>query len=549
MTEFLELPIQVQHVWDAYPVVDDALEMLEQGQFLAAAMLTDAVYTDDRVIGVLSTRINALFALPMDFKYQGQEDGSGDEEDDADGDEQAAAVLELKKEIRDRAKKHWSRMFPAAALKEQARWGIMLNAGLGELVWSWSEDGTEFIPTLKTWNSQFLYWRWDTRSYWLIHEGGQVEVWPGDGRWVLFSPLGHNHGWLYGLIRALGKLWLDRLFAFRDWARASEKWSLGIMKGYEPADAPVTEKTKFEIGLRNMASESVILLPVTEKTKFDVEMVKTDPATGWEAYKGRIEQLDTSIAVCVLGQNLTTEVKGGSRAAAQVHENVRGDYLKADAEVLATMICTQVLAPWVAANWGDLASELGVDWHELVPEVSWKVDPPDDKEASANAINSIATAIPGLAGTEADIRALLERYDIPVQEARDNASAPPPGDDVNERPPGPADQEEPDEEDAPTDGVNAGIKVPKGLKRGAKRGQIFADDLIEASTEHAAKALAEKREKLLTICRTASSYDDMRAKVKELYAGSTALEIRGVVEKSLLIAQLVGRLSSTEDRG
>lgn len=559
MSEFLELPIQVQHVWDAYTVVDDALQDLEQGQFMAAAMLSDAVYTDDRVLGVLSTRINALFALPMDFKYQGQTEG-GEAPPEPGGEEDA--VLELKKDIRDRAKKHWSRMFPAAALKEQTRWGILLNAGLGELVWSWSEEG-EFIPTLKTWNSQFLYWRWDTRSYWLIHEGGQVEVWPGDGRWVLFSPLGHNHGWLYGLIRALGKLWLDRTYAFRDWARASEKWSLGIMKGFEPADGSVADKQRFRAGLTNMASESVVLLPTTAQgSKFDLEMVKTDPATGWESFRGRIHQLDTSIAVCVLGQNLSTEVSdGGSRAAAQVHENVRGDFLKADAEVLATMVCTQVLAPWVQANWGDIAAELGVPWRDLVPEVSWQVDPPEDKEQTAKAIAEVATAIPLLAGTEADIRALLERFDIPVLERNDNADAPPPGADVDERPgageepPGnprdnedesPRDDEQPESRSSRKNVMAQ--RVPRGLKRGAKRGQVFADDLVDAARAAAARELAVKREALLHICRTSPSYEDMRQRIKALYMGSSARELRDLVEKSLLIAQLVGRLSSHEDR-
>jgi hypothetical protein len=78
-------------------------------------------------------------------------------------------------------------MLPSSALKEMFRWGLFVNAGVAELVWSW-DDNDEFYPTLKTWNSQFLYWRWDTRSYWIIHEGGQTEVYPGDGRWVLFAP-------------------------------------------------------------------------------------------------------------------------------------------------------------------------------------------------------------------------------------------------------------------------------------------------------------------------------------------------------------------------
>jgi phage gp29-like protein len=567
--EFLELPIQVQHTWDCYPIVDEALIDLEQGQFMQAALLADAVYTDDRVSAVLSTRSNALFGLPMSFKYQGQDSADSKAAPGTNEEAENAEVTALKIKVRDRVEKLWNQMFPVAALKEQVINGWLLNCGLGELIWTWTADG-EYLPTLKTWNSQFLYWRWDTRSYWLIHQGGQTQVFPGNGRWVLLSPFGHNHGWLRGLIRSLGKLWLDRVFAQRDWARANEKYALGIVKAWEPADGSLPDKTAFRAATRNMASETTVSLPVTAAgNKFDVEMMKTDPMTGAENFERRLKNLDTCIAICVLGQNLSTEVSGssGSRAAAKVHDNVRGDYLKNDVEVVSSLIGTQVLSPFVRYNYEHDAQALGLDWRELVPEVTWIVDPPDDKKADSEAIANIASAVPGLLGTDADIRALLEKYDIPVTEERAAGDRPPPGNDVNERPraPGGVEDEDglpsdPDSTNEPTNPngdepseqpllTTANRKVPPGLKPGARRGQAFADDLAENAARAAKGSLDPLRKQLMDICLSASSYEEIRTKTRELYlhSGKSPAALREIVANAVIVGQLVGRLSAHQD--
>lgn len=569
---YVELPITVRHAWEGYGIVDQALISLEQGQFQEAALLSDAVYTDDRVIGCLSTRINGLFGLPLEFKYPGQ-DGQHSSvkpvapSDPADGDDAPTErvgpsnadddkAMELKKTIVGLVEANWEKMIPGAAAREQMRWGILLNAGLGELVWDWGRDGILW-PTLKTWNSQFLYWRWDTKSYWLIHQDGQTEVRAGDGRWVLFSPTGHNHGWLYGIIRALGKLWLDRVFAFRDWARASEKYSLGILKGKVPANASASDKRAFENAMTNLPNESFVLLPQMKKeegTGFDVEMMETDSAVNWQTFKERVHQLDTSIAVCLLGQNLSTEVSGsgGSRAAAQVHDNVRGDFLKADDEIWSSMVRTQILTPWVSYNFGDLIAAMGREVTEFVPEVTHKVEPPEDLEKQSKAIFNIAQAIQGLAGTEADIHALLDDHGIPVIDARETPDEPTPGADVNERPPAPAQTTGEDGVTRPPgeDATLSRLALARrrvGSKPGQRKGRVFSDDLVDVARQAAVTAMESRKKALLHICSTASSYDEMKGQIKRLYQDVGPSELRSIMEKSLATAQLLGRLSARVD--
>jgi phage gp29-like protein len=604
LKEYLELPIAVQHFWEGYNVVDQALLQLEQGWFMDASLLCDACFTDDRVLGVLNTRVNSIFALPMEFKWQGQDDHQ-----DEDG--QTQAIVELKELIVKVTKKYWEEMVPSSAIREFTRWGVMINVGVGEIVWRWETmDLTEekppppapnslpppqapsgflptnknaqaparppggkvkltalaamgidpeqdlLLPTMKTWNPQFVYWRWDTRSFWLIHQGGQVELHPGDGTWMLYSPTGHNHGWLYGTIRALGKLWLDRVYTYRDWARAEEKLSLGIIKATEPANANPDDKIRFEAMMADLPPEATVILPTTTQgTAFNVEMMQTDQVgTGWEIFVKRIEKLDSAISVLLLGQNMTTEIPrgAGSRAAAMVHDSVRQEILRADVTGLSSMLKKQFLAPFVERNWGAAAQKLGVDWKELVPEVTWNVEPPDDKVAGSKALVDFSTSLAQfqLAMAPVDMKALMEKYEIPVLEESETTQWPPPGM-VNERPRLKVvneSQPDPDSRDTEPTGLTILARSHKSrIKKGGLQGQVYIDSLVETGRDMATEAIAKYKDEILAICRAPTSYTEKRHALRALYADTDATEFRKIVQRVLVKSNFAGRLSMKVD--
>jgi hypothetical protein len=659
---YVELPIQVQHAWESYSLVDEAIAILEEtGQFQNAAMLCDAARSDDRVTGVFSTRVNAVFGLHKEFRWQGQEEhdaekadraptaavappvgqppqhasppkpAPGQENSDSRGStapvappigsppipappppaaeaqadpEDRPEVVALKQKVCKFVEDNWERMLPTATGKECLGWALMLNAGIGENVWAW--EGDYVIPTLKTWHPQFLYWRWDTRSYWLIHQGGQVELAPGDGRWVFIAPFGHNHGWLYGLIRAIGKLWIDRMFLWRDWARAAEKFALGMMKVKVPQKGNQEDKLVIKQALANVSSETSVFLPQSAdgKDSYDIEMLETESSgvNGDAFFETRLKRIDTSMAVCVLGQNLTTDISGtaGSRAAAQVHENVRADFLKADVEVLQDVIRVQLLNPLVRYNFEADAEALGIPWECLVPEVTFKVDPPEDQNKTADSVSKVADAIQKLvsSGAPVDVHALLSRYEVPVVDQKKLTSKPPPMPGGNERPRGPGgtlpedmppgignpprpdgsadqplEQDEAEEQRArliaagfnekAADSLLAIFKMSfrhelarraaignrsrQSLKPGGRKGQLLVDDVADAAKRAGAKAMADRSRSLLKLVDEAKDYDDLRAKVKAYYRDLEPGQLRAVVEKALLVAELTGHLSARVD--
>jgi hypothetical protein len=548
----LELPISVATTWNDYTQVAQAIDdLVIAGNYLGAALLTQALFSDDRTGACLNTRTNAIFGLPMEFKHPGQ---------DSPDDDASADMVALKEHIRDVVEAEWEEIMPGAAAREWFRWAIMLNLGASEILWKWHEptkddpDGVQ-IPIMKVWNTQFCYYRWDTRSFWINHTGGTAEITPGDGHWVLLAPFGHNHGWLYGLVNALGWLYLDRIFLKRNWARANEKFSLGIMKAFMPADANQNDKDRFVENIENMPHESTVTLPVTEKgNKFDLEMVKTDAATGWETFLNTKRSIDTDIAVCILGQNLSTEVSGGSggsggsKAAAKVHNDIREDILKADVEILSTTIKTQILTPMVARNWGHLIAEMGGTLQDFVPNVTWQIEPPEDKQQDTEAIQALAQAIPVLAAVGVDIGALLERFDIPMLEGKRARTKPPPDGDSLERPGFPGWALDFGAKVVESDPTQTLSRKHGHLTGHALKGQLAIDELAEGLRDELKKKLAPTVTKLGEIIATSSSYSERRKRIVDLYRDWDPKDVRVLLERSMIAAQLIGRLSSASER-
>jgi hypothetical protein len=555
--KYVELPISVANAWESYAQVANAIdELTVAGVYLGAALLTQALFSDDRVGACLDTRTNGIFGLPMEFKYVGQDD-----EDSGD----PANVMALKEHIRDVTETHWEDILPGAAAREMFRWGTVLNMGVSELVWRWLPCDEEVDPdglqicTLKVWNSQFVYWRWDTRSFWINHTGGTTEIVPGSGEWVMYMPFGHNHGWLYGLVNSLGWLYLDRIHNQRAWARMCEKFSLGLMMADVPADADGPDKVRFTQALQNVSNETTIMTPVTKTgQKFHVEMVKTDAATGWETFLNRKKSIDTDIAIRLLGQNLTTEMTGGggsgggggSRAASKTHDDIRKDILKADVEIWTSTIKTQVLTPFVERNWGHIIRALNMDIQDFVPNVTHVIEPPEDKLADTQAIGALALAIPVLDQAGADIEALLEKFDIPLAEGKKRRSRPPPSGTVNERPGTPGWGL--GEDDVLIEYASPEIAA-KFLNRGhlkghSLKGQLAIDQLTDGLRDELKNEMAPTVVALKKIIATSSSYAEMRKRVIDLYRDWDPSDVRNIVERSVIAAQLIGRVTSAKGR-
>lgn len=494
---FRDLPIRTFTDWSVSDV-KSALSELEYGSFARAAMMVDAMGRDDRIGGVLDTRAKGVLGLPLGFEPP--EDGKGE-----------AIVEDLEG--------NWWTMAAEDDLEELLKWGIMLGVVPGELVW---EFGEQWIPRVKVWHPQYLEYRWDERRYYIHTADGPVPIELGNGKWVLFTPGGGSRPWMGGLVRRLAIPWLIRNFALRDWARYSEVHGLPIRKARVPSNSKKEDKDRFLSQVADLGNESVILTPFDENAKGDEKgfdlLLEEAKGESWEGFERLLGKCESCIAITVLGQNLTTEVTGGSYAAANVHANVRQDYIEADTNGLSTTLREQAVTWWAEFNHGN---------RELAPWPKWKTTPPpeDGKLYQYH----------------------FEYQVVTIDEARARIGLPPLPDGAGERVPQPILPPGESAVEALSRRAFLASGDKPGQARGFIRGQLYADALADHGRGRGVEALAPDVGEVLSLIQEARDYAELREGLIKLYGKASPDELAGLMEKALLLAELAGRHAVLED--
>jgi phage gp29-like protein len=369
-------------------------------------MLWDAMKRDDRISGTTRTRVGALIAAPLEIKP-------------ANGKARAARVAKLLSGDGENEHGLWGQMCPPDVIKSLSGWGNALGFGLGEIIWQCSAG--EWLPRLRIWHPQFVYWDWQDARFMVMAREGMIPL-PridqdpmGDGKWVVWCPYGVQYGWLDGLVRPLADKYMMRGWNYRDWARSNERQGMATFGAMVPAGADDNVKNEFVRRIATLGSDAVLELPQLEGESggFDLKMIEST-SRNWETFKAFNADIDVDIAITVLGQNLTTEVQGGSRAAAQVQNLVRIDKAIEDAGI-ASCIREQMLTWWALYNFGD---------PELAPRPEYQVEPPEDEVQEATALKMLGDALNAMKTAQApiDIRTILDRAGVPMLTEEEEAA-------------------------------------------------------------------------------------------------------------------------------
>lgn len=458
----------------------------DAGQLRWAAELCDALLGDDRVQAARE-HLAGLFGLPLTF-----EDGAGT----ARTKKRARRALE--------AQEDWWEIFPDEALVELLFWGVLLGVGLGELVWT-SRRG-RWVPRLVVWHPRAL--RWDTaQGRWMVRlaDGSEVAIEPGDGKWVVFTPRSSTRPWVHGAWRAVARWWRAKRYAISDWGKHSEQAS--GLKVASTTDGTDADRRKLAADLGDAGTDAAVVMP----PGWDLKQLAV-PSSTVDVFDRLIDAADGAITLTLLGQNLTTEVTEGSRAAASVHATVSAVCLQALAASLSSTLRAQVLERWAFYNFNDPAA---------APWPLWDTAPPADRAQDAEVLSKRAAAAVTLAdrGAPVDWRALAEEHGVPL------AAAP----------------------TAPVALSAATATTP--AERRALAGQAWVDRLHAASCDSAPTAL---RAGILgavgQAVRDATSAADLRARLEAL-RGTGSPEFRRLMEGAVLGAAAAGAFSSRTGDG
>jgi len=99
--------------------------------------------------------------------------------------------------------------------------------------------------------------------------------------------------------------------------------------------------------LENMVQDAIAVVP----SDYEVEMKESSRGDASDSYAQYMDAASTEISIAILGTNLTTEVKGGSYAAAKSHMEVREDIIDADVRVVSRAF--NILIRYIyEINWG-----------------------------------------------------------------------------------------------------------------------------------------------------------------------------------------------------
>lgn len=365
---YREIPnTSVQTGWSIAQIRGALVEFVT-GQFDRPSQLLDAVIADSRVQSAMKSRSGGLLGRPVRFKLPKK----------YEGDETAKKCLS-------RWERHWPQMAAEPAMLDLLETSHGMGFSYAQILWDTS--GKTWYPYLQSFSTRYSYYFWPTRDHVATTLDGPVVITPGDGKWVLHAPYGRYRGWMRGALRALAQWWLARNYALRDWARYSERHGFPILLADTPFGADPDDVVAYGTALQGLGQESVLQLPggpdLTKYGKYDLRYLEPRDRS-WQGFQELIGQCNDEITLALLGQNLTSQVKEGSFAAARVHADVRQAILEADARALAKTLYTQVARPFAALNFGDA---------DMAPVITWDVRPQEDLEQKAKTFQAFSGAL------------------------------------------------------------------------------------------------------------------------------------------------------------
>lgn len=203
-----------------------------------------------------------------------------------------------------------------------------------------------------------------------------------------------------GLVRVLGWPFLFRNLSARDLAEFLEIYGLPLRLGRYPNGASAEEKSTLMNAVVSIGHAAAGILPEGMSVEFQ------QAATGVaDPFMAMMAWAEASISKAILGGTLTSQVDGkGSYAAAQTHNEVRGDILKADLRLAARSLTRDLVVPLARLN------------TSLTRMPSFVFDVSENEDISA-----LADALPKLvdAGVQIPASWVHEKLSIPLPQGNE----------------------------------------------------------------------------------------------------------------------------------
>lgn len=499
----------------------DTVAQHQEGDFSESGLLGRLMLLDDRIASCLETRVNALLGCPQEL--------CGAEIDDDTEEEK----------VRDAAREWWPKVVTEDVIEAAERDKNAYGCAFLEIIYEATADA--WTPAeLRRWDVDHFHWD-HNRGTWVVHTStGQQDVKHGDGRWIVYGA-GNDKPWRNGFILSLASQWYFRQCDWSDWGRLSEQLGRGVWLAKTPSVSGTQtdpSMSRFLADISRMGANGVVRLPQGKdpSTSYDLGLLQAN-GDGFKNFEAGITAVNVAIAVRILGQNLTTEAQGGSYAAANVQDRVRGDLLAKDAQRESTTLHRGLLMPWAQSNYGD---------SKLAPWPKRQTEPPEDEKAKADArdvgTRALATAVS--LSPRVDVEKALEELGYELLDESDvpEPPAPPP---IAAPPLPPGDAADPPEE-ALSRGRGPLIRLAgDNPARFLHAGQTWANGLVDAATELSAPEVSKVILSIKRAAKEASGYEDFRLRLIDLASEAPTAASVDMFERAILLAVGQGTYSAS----
>lgn len=172
-----------------------------------------------------------------------------------------------------------------------------------------------------------------------------------------------------GLARTAAWIFMLKSFSIKDWMAFLEVYGMPFRVGKYGPGATEADKRALLRAVANVAADGGAIIPESMLLEF----IETKAnASGDNAFKGMAGYLDEQFAKLIIGQTMTS-ADGSSRSQAEVHDDIRIEIKRADADDIAASAQRDLVEPFVQFNWG--APKNGF------PQLTFPVPDPEDLKA------------------------------------------------------------------------------------------------------------------------------------------------------------------------
>lgn len=318
---------------------------------------------------------------------------------------------------------------------------------------------------------------------------------------------GDENGSPYGYGLGSSLYWLDWFGknALKFWLVFADKFGSPTAVGKYPPGTPKEQQDKLLNAIEAIQQESAVKIPNT----MVIELLEAARSGTIDTYEKLCDYLDKKKTKLILGQTLTSDVGDkGSYAASKTHNEVRQDYIKADADELCESLNDQIVKWIVDYNFPDV---------KKYPQVWIRTEDEQDLKPLAERDNILVKDI----GLPVSKKYFYDTYAVPKPEEGEDVITP-----------------------AASLGNNSTQKQEFAEGSQFTPGQQAIEDMKSAAVASWEEMLQPMIEPVMQIIEESSTFEEVKAKIMEAYGIMDDSRVTDLLAKAMFNADAFGRLNA-----